>query len=213
MRTYSIIGLLGIVLALAITPAYYFAERDPNTILAQDVYGIDRAVRSLTPHVKAYTSAGGFGASLINGLPVAVGVLKIHVANRKAYIDALISPHLEEGPSLKVVDAVEGSVAVSIPAAVSALIEKKAEFSSAGLRYVVLVTLKVLKYDHDSLSNTVKPKLRGPAKVVLRGDAGVKAVDDAIDEGKGEEQQEEQKEQQEQQEEQEEQEKQEEQEA
>ncbi|RMZ84800.1 hypothetical protein DV737_g916, partial [Chaetothyriales sp. CBS 132003] len=183
MRTYSIVALLGIVLALAITPTYYFVDRDPKTILAKDVYGIDTAVRSLIPHVEAYTAAGGFGAGLVNGLPLALGVWKIHVANRKAYVDALISPHLEVEPSVNVVDAVESSVAVSIPAAIKALIDKKAELSSAGLRYVVWVTLKVLKYDHDSLSNTVKPKLKGPTETVFRGDAGVKAVDDAIDEG------------------------------
>ncbi|RMD39858.1 hypothetical protein DV735_g5270, partial [Chaetothyriales sp. CBS 134920] len=182
MRTFSLIGLLGIVIALALTPTYYLVQRDPNTILALDVYGIDSAVRALQPQVEAYTGGGEFGAGLINGLPVALGVFKIHVANRKAYVDALISHRLPEEASIKVVEAVSDSVAVSIPAAVKALVAKRDEFDAAGLRDVVRVTLQVLKYDHDSLSDTIKLKLQGPREKALIGEAGVKAVDDAIDE-------------------------------
>ncbi|RMZ75921.1 hypothetical protein DV738_g5235, partial [Chaetothyriales sp. CBS 135597] len=167
MASFNFFALLGILVALALTPTYYLVQRDANTILAHDVYGIDSAVRSLQPAVEAYTAGSGFGAGLINGLPVALGVFKIHVANRKAYIDALISHDLPE----------------DIPAAVKALVAKKPEFEAAGLRDVVRVTLQVLKYDHDSLSDTVKLKLRGPEEKAAIGEAGVKAVDDAIDEG------------------------------
>ncbi|KAK3060222.1 hypothetical protein LTS18_009039, partial [Coniosporium uncinatum] len=73
----------------SVTSALSINKRD--TVLVSDVHAIDSGVKTLTAHVKAYTS-GALPTSIINGGPIFADVVNIHLTNRKGFADANLSP-------------------------------------------------------------------------------------------------------------------------
>ncbi|KXT00066.1 hypothetical protein AC578_5799 [Pseudocercospora eumusae] len=136
-------------LALASTIQKRATAQDVNN----DITGIDRAVRMLTAAVIAYQ--GGIQESE----PVFAAVLAIHAVNRKGFADANAAPSFTSAESQAIVDNVNNSVGVSIPASVTATEAKKPLFDDAELTSLVKATIDLLKSDHETFSAAVGSKL------------------------------------------------------
>ncbi|TID14743.1 putative cell wall galactomanno protein [Venturia nashicola] len=168
-------------LLLAFT-AYAVSIKARDVQLADDIYAIDAAVNALTENVNDYNS-GSFPSGLVDGIPILLDVVNIHLVNRKGYADANLSPTLDSQDSITVVKSVTNSVAVDIPKSVDALKAKKSLFVAAGLTQIVIASLKLLKNDHDTFSAAVVAKLTADAETTAQGLAGVKIIDDALADG------------------------------
>ncbi|KXS93959.1 hypothetical protein AC579_7566 [Pseudocercospora musae] len=136
-------------LALASTIHKRATAQDVNN----DITGIDRAVRKLTAAVTAYQ--GGIQESE----PVFAAALGVHAINRKGFADANAAPSFTSAESKAIVDNVNNSVGVSIPAGVTVVEAKKPLFDDAELTSLVKATIDLLKSDHETFSAAVGLKL------------------------------------------------------
>lgn len=135
------------------------------TQAANDIRGIDTAVRGLNSSVTAYQ--GG----LLAALPLIAGVTDIHLVNRKAYLDAQVVCATTAEQSTSIVEVVEDTVGVSIPSTVSNTISKGPQLKQAGIASELVASLKLLQSDHDTysaaLSKSVNPSVQARADAVV----------------------------------------------
>lgn len=80
----------------------------------------------------------------------------------------------------------QNTVTLSIPASISELEAKKAEFEDAGLGGTVVASLELLLSDHDSFSAAVEARFTGSEDELGAGEAAVETIHDAIEAGIGE---------------------------
>lgn len=153
---------------------------------AQDVIGdinaIESGVESLTTHVSSYNS-GSLATSLVNGVPILVDVVDIHVSNRKGYVDATTASTFSASDSSAIVNTVSSTVAKSIPNSVDVLKSKKPAFQQAGLTPVIIASLELLLNDHDTFSAAVLSKLTADAATLAEANAGINRIHDALEDG------------------------------
>ncbi|KAF2756116.1 hypothetical protein EJ05DRAFT_478146 [Pseudovirgaria hyperparasitica] len=146
----------------------------------QDVINIHNAVLELDAIVQDYTGSP-FPTSLVNGVPVLEGVFKIHNVNRVGFVNALAALPYSKAEDAAIVQTVEDTVNVSIPAATVHLKAKLKEFQEGALGPVVVASLALLLSDHDTFSAAVATKLVGADPDVLaRGLAAVANIHNAI---------------------------------
>lgn len=125
---------------------------DAQTVTA-DVNAINAGVVNLNQNLEAYQ--GG----LISQTPIAADFLEIEVANRKGYADANAAAPFTTTGSIALVNDVIATVGVTIPQSIQTLKEKKPLFEAAGEDGVIVSTLQILLYDHDTFSAAVGEKL------------------------------------------------------
>ncbi|KAF2818922.1 hypothetical protein CC86DRAFT_308223 [Ophiobolus disseminans] len=117
----------------------------------QDVINIHNAVLALDATVQAFQGSP-LPTSLVDGTPVLLGVAEIHRVNRAGLRHAVAALPFSVEDSRQVVDAVVSTVNVSIPNATKNLKAKADAFKEGGLTLVVIASLNLLLYDHDTFS-------------------------------------------------------------
>lgn len=144
-----------LLLPLLTTLAAPLPKRAPADAQAiyNDITAIDTAVRRLTAALTAYP--GG----ITPASPVFTQILAVHAANRQGFADANAAAPLTSAESRRIVQHVDDSVGVSIPASVQALEGRKAAFDAAELTSVVESTVLLLKNDHETFSAATGAKL------------------------------------------------------
>lgn len=180
-----IFPLITLLLFISSAGALATGKRDISTAastLIQDIQNIDTGVKALTTSIHNF-QGGNIMTTLIDGTPVTSGIAAIHIANRKGFLDANLSPTLSASDSDAIVTFAERSVGVDIPASVDALKAKKARFVAAGLGGVTIASLELLLNDHDTFSAALLAKTTGDASLEARGIAVVKKIHDAIQGG------------------------------
>ena len=173
---------LSILALVSTSSALPSVKRSTAQDVVNDIYAIDGGVKALEAHVSSYNT-GSFPTSLVNGVPILVDVVDIHVSNRKGYLDAITASTFSNADSLTIVAAVEDTVAVDIPNAVTELKSKKQNFDAAGLTAIVIASLELLKYDHDTFSAAVVQKLTLDPATLAEANAGVAVIHDALVDG------------------------------
>ena len=166
MRFFSLLALAP--LALAGTIQKRATAEDVNN----DITGIDIAVRNLTAAVSAYQ--GG----IQEANPIFAAALAVHDINRKGFRDANAAPRFTSAQSKVIVDNVNNSVGVSIPAGVEVIKAKKPLFDAAELTSLVKATIDLLKMDHETFSLAVGAKLS--LDQVAGGAAGAGKIDASL---------------------------------
>ncbi|CZS89239.1 uncharacterized protein RAG0_00642 [Rhynchosporium agropyri] len=146
-----------------------------SKVVYSDLVTLDNSVLSLKASIESYT--GG----LLTATPVLGGITAVHLANRKAYADALIISNASLADSQIIVDFVSDTLAKHIPDSVEILESKKALFKKDQLEGTVVESLKLLKYDHDTLSAALVKKI--DPKVLPQAAVAVKVIDDALAKG------------------------------
>lgn len=125
---------------------------DAQTVIA-DVNAINAGVVNLNQNLEAYQ--GG----VLSQTPIVGDFLEIEVANRKGYADANLASPFSPSDSTALVNDVIATVGITIPQSIQTLKSKKPLFEAAGEDGVIVSTLKVLLYDHDTFSAAVGAKL------------------------------------------------------
>ncbi|KAL0253152.1 hypothetical protein SLS55_010605 [Diplodia seriata] len=152
--------------------------------LIQDITNIHTGVLANTRATEAYSGSGGLLTSLIQGAPVLATVGAIHVANRKGFADANLSPAISQPDTARVFQHTQDTVAVSIPASVQALKAKRTAFEADGMGAVVVASLRLLLNDHDTFSAALTAKAYvGNETLTAQGEAIVDGIHDAIQSG------------------------------
>ena len=144
--------------------------RSANAVY-NDILGIHYAVLNLTSAVTAYQ--GG----IQQASPVFSASLAVHAVNRRGYADAVSSTPFSAADSQRIADAVTSTVAISIPASVKVLEAKKPLFDAAEISSLVLSTIELLKYDHESFSAATAAKLTA---ALVEATAGAGIVEAAL---------------------------------
>lgn len=176
--------LLQIALTIALATAAPLTSRSlaADTII-QDIDNINNGVLANQAATSAY-QGGNIATTLIQGAPVIGTVGAIHIANRKGFVDANLSPQFNEADTRRIFQKVVDTVGNTIPADVQILIGKKAQFVASGQREVVLGSLGLLIDDHDTFSAAVTAKsFMGNAALNAEGVAVVGKIHDAIQNG------------------------------
>ena len=127
-------------------------KRDAQTV-DNDITGINTAVLKLTAALNAYS--GGITQSE----PVFDASIAIHAVNRQGFANAAASQSFTSVESKRIVDHVNDSVGISIPASVTILEAKKPLFDQAEVSSVIEATVELLKSDHETFSTAVGAKL------------------------------------------------------
>ena len=149
----------------------------------QDITNIHTGVLANQAATSAY-QGGNIATTLIQGTPVIGTVGAIHIANRKGFLDAQLSPKFDEADTQRIFQHVVDTVGESIPADVQVLISKKPQFASSGLTEVVIASLKLLLNDHDTFSAAVTAKAyMGNPALIAEGTVVVAKIHDAIQNG------------------------------
>ncbi|KAM3414870.1 hypothetical protein BST61_g10013 [Cercospora zeina] len=159
--------LLNLLLLAPLAIAAPLQKRETAQEVNNDITGIDTAVRQLTAAVEAYQ--GGIEESS----PIFDAALAVHAINRKGFADANAAPRFTSEESRIIVENVENSVGVSIPAGVEVIKAKKPLFDVAELSSLVKATIDLLKSDHETFSLAVGAKL-SPDQVLPGGVAAGK---------------------------------------
>lgn len=155
----------------------------PLTTLTQDITNIHTAVLANTASSQNFHSTT-LATTLLSGTPVLTTVAAIHLANRKGYADAALSPALNAADTAALFDHTIATVGVSIPESVKVLEGKEAQFAAAGMRAVVAASLGVLLEDHDSFSAALMAKAyKGDEALTARGVGVVDEIHEAIQGG------------------------------
>ena len=140
---------------LALVPLAFAApvvRRDANAVY-NDITGIDTAVRKLNAALTAYN--GG----ILESQPTLDASIAVHAVNRKGFADATASGPFSAADSKRIVDHVNDSVGISIPASVKVLEAKKPLFDQAQVSSLIKATVDLLKYDHETFSAVTGTKL------------------------------------------------------
>ncbi|KAF2849611.1 hypothetical protein T440DRAFT_533080 [Plenodomus tracheiphilus IPT5] len=147
----------------------------------QDVINIHHAVLALDATVQSF-NGGPFLTALVEGAPVLAGVAEIHRVNRAGFRHALAALPFSVQDSNNVIDTVVATVNKSIPAATRHLKAKEPAFKESRLGAVVIASLTLLLYDHDTFSAAVLAKSNlgiGEAKI-KEGTEAVANIHNAI---------------------------------
>lgn len=119
-------------------------------VVIDDVTSLDEDVKDLTAGVEAYN--GG----LLAQSPLLLGLTKVHIATRTGYYDSKSLPNpLSEEDANRLIDHVNGTLAVDNPIAVKTLIGKKDLFEAAGTTVFIKGGLEILLDDHLAFSDEV----------------------------------------------------------
>lgn len=152
-------------------------------VLIQDITNIHNGVLANQQASAAY-QGGNLVTSLVEGTPVLVTVGAIHVANRKGYLDANLSPSINEPDTIRIFQYTVDTVGVSIPSAVQTLKGKMEQFESSGMGSIVVGSLKLLLNDHDTFSAALTAKAyMANETLTAQGVKVVKDIHDAIQSG------------------------------
>ncbi|GAB7363569.1 hypothetical protein MBLNU230_g3836t1 [Neophaeotheca triangularis] len=168
MKAFAILAITPLALCAAIT------KRTAEQVF-NDITGIDTAVRALTAQTEAYN--GG----ILQSKPVFTAAIDIHDINRQGFADAKASKRFTSEESKRIVQNVQDTVGVSIPAGLEVLKGKKDLFDEAELSSLVFSSINLLKYDHETFSAAVGAKLsldQAPQALVATGkiDAALQAA-------------------------------------
>ncbi|GME66013.1 putative cell wall galactomanno protein [Neofusicoccum parvum] len=144
-------------------------------VLIQDITNIHNGVLANQQASQNY-AGGNLVTTLVDGAPVLLTVGAIHVANRKGFADANLSPPIGEPDTVRIFQHVVDTVGVSIPSAVRTLKAKKPQFAASGMTATVIASLKLLLNDHDTFSAALTAKSY-QANATLTAQ-GVEVVDD-----------------------------------
>ncbi|KAH7341203.1 hydrophobic surface binding protein A-domain-containing protein [Pyrenochaeta sp. MPI-SDFR-AT-0127] len=158
---FSITQLLVILPTFALCSVLPPSQRDilpTGQSVKQDVINIHNTVLALDATVRAYNGSP-FPTSIVDGTPVLLGVAEIHRVNRAGFRHALAALPFSVEDSVQVIDTVVSTVNVSIPAATTHLKEKVAAFKEGLLTPVVIASLALLLYDHDTFSAATLAKI------------------------------------------------------
>lgn len=151
--------------------------------LIQDITNIHNGVLANQQATQNY-EGGNIVTALIEGTPVLVTVGAVHIANRKGYADAKLSPAIDEPSTSRIFQHTEDTVGVSIPSAVQTLEGKKAQFEASGMSGIVVDNLKLLLNDHDTFSVALMAKAyTANETLTAQGVRIVKDIHDAIQGG------------------------------
>ncbi|KAE8448617.1 hypothetical protein EG329_009042 [Mollisiaceae sp. DMI_Dod_QoI] len=131
---------------------------DADLILV-DLKALDDSVKGLTAAIDAYEGAVEAGPILC------------------------IIKNLTASDSYTVIKYVTATLGVDIPTGANALEAKKEKFVQAGLEKTMVSSLDLLKYDHESLSQSLAKKFSQEQDVQLKTYVVVKEIDDAIKAG------------------------------
>ncbi|KAI4689671.1 uncharacterized protein J4E88_003026 [Alternaria novae-zelandiae] len=134
----------------------------------QSVVNIHSAVLELDQKVQAF-QGGSFETAFVEGKEVLAGVAKIHEVNREGFRRATLAlPPFSIKDTTDLINTVVATVNTSIPNATKHLQEKEPVFKANGFSAVVIASLALLEFDHDTFSAaaaknfnlaTPKPKL------------------------------------------------------
>lgn len=148
--------------------------------ILSDLVHLDDSINDLTSSINDYN--GGLPLiSVIESTPVLGAIIDVHLANRKCYYDSMELPQLDSEKSTVILDYISDTISKDIPAGVAAIEKKRPQFESAGLTSVVLGSLRLLEYDHDTFSEVLLEKAAPDTQP--RGEVIVKAIHDAIQDG------------------------------
>jgi hypothetical protein len=208
MRFSTFSSILSI---LAVSSAFPLSSQPRQLLptgqtIKQDVINIHNAVLALDTTIQGF-SGSPLPTSLIEGTPVLLGVAEIHRVNRAGFIHALAALPFTVQDSVEIIDTVVSTgrcsfpweginhpgrswltntpVNVSIPTSIEHLKAKVAAFKEGSLTVVVIASLKLLLYDHDTFSAAVLAKTNpgiGEAKTKEGIDA-VANIHNAIQDG------------------------------
>ncbi|KAH6846418.1 hydrophobic surface binding protein A-domain-containing protein [Alternaria alternata] len=120
--------------------------------VTQSVINIHNAVLELDATVQAF-QGGSFETAIVEGKEVLAGVAKIHAVNREGFRRATLAlPPFSVEDTIKFIDTVVATVDVSIPNATKHLREKEPVFKANGFSAIVIASLALLEFDHDTFS-------------------------------------------------------------
>ncbi|KAF2720277.1 hypothetical protein K431DRAFT_285943 [Polychaeton citri CBS 116435] len=146
MRGFTLLLLAPLALASAVL------KRDAQSVY-DDITAIDTNVRKLTAALTAYN--GGIRETQ----PTFDASIAVHYVNREGFRHAYESASFSSADSKRIVDHVNDSVGVSIPAGLQVLEAKKPLFDDAQVSSLVKAAVDLLKYDHETFSAVVGTKL------------------------------------------------------
>ncbi len=81
--------------------------------------------------------------------PILAGMIDAHLANREGYYDALTIELLSVADSFAIVQQINSTLIVDIPATVEVMVAKKKLFDEAGRMQDMLEGLGFLRSDHE----------------------------------------------------------------
>lgn len=158
------------------------SKRGTAQDVINDVNAIQSGVLKLTADTSAFNS-GSFLTGLVEGIPILLDVVNIHIANRKGYLDATTAAPFSNSDSISLVNDVEATVVVSIPNGVNVLKSKKQLFQQAGQVPIVIASLELLLNDHDTFSAAVVAKLTLDAADLAEANQGIATIHNALEDG------------------------------
>ncbi|KAI8941490.1 hypothetical protein NX059_002707 [Plenodomus lindquistii] len=171
LPTVFILPSLAFALPFALSPRQLLPT---GADVKQDVLNIHEAVLDLYPATAAF-QGGPIPTTLVQGAPVLAGVAEIHKVNRAGFRHALLAKPFTVQETQDIIDTVVNTVNLSIPFASQLLIDKEPVFKESGLTPVVIASLKLLLYDHDTFSAAVLAKSNQGV-----GEAKIKEGEDAV---------------------------------
>lgn len=178
-RLFSIGALLISTIPVSANP---LSKRGTAQDVINDIYAIQAGVQTLTTDTTNFNS-GSFLTGLVEGTPILLDVVNIHLANRKGYLDATTATKFSNSDSVSIVNVVTDTVVVSIPDGVNVLKSKKANFQQAGQVPIVIASLELLLNDHDTFSAAVVAKLTLDAADLAEANAGIATIHNALANG------------------------------
>jgi len=137
--------------------------------LILDIKRIDDSLQALCADLQSYNSS-----KPIYG-PITADISHIHLSNRKACLDARFAEPFNSTYSTSIVEYIIKTVGVNIPAAAQVLNSKKSDFR--GQEHLILGVTKMLKQDHDSLSEALMSKITADQD---RANLVVKKINNAL---------------------------------
>lgn len=167
---------------IASTTSSPLSKRGTAQDVINDIHTIQSGVQTLTTDTSNFNS-GSFLTGLVNGAPILLDVVDIHIANRKGYLDATTATTFTNSDSVSIVNVVSSTVAVSIPDGVNVSKSKKKAFQQAGQVPVVIASLQLLLNDHDTFSAAVVAKLTLDAADLARANDGIATIHNALEDG------------------------------
>ncbi|EDU48190.1 cell wall galactomannoprotein [Pyrenophora tritici-repentis] len=117
----------------------------------ESVVNIHNAVVEQDGILQEYT--GGFTpTAIVEDVKTLAGFAKIHSANRQGFRRATFAAQFSVEETVKFIDTVVATVNISIPISTQHLRAKKQVYKENGSRSVVVATLALLLYDHDTFT-------------------------------------------------------------
>lgn len=173
----------------AALPLNTFTKVSATASLVTDLGNLDSSVKNLTAQVNKFTtSMVGTVGSLVGGLTSAAVIVTsftaAHASNRLAYLEATVLTNISSADATTLINTIHTGLSVDNPSAVAAVKAKKAQFTTIGVKPVILAALKQSLSDHVSLSAAIASKIPQDAttQAALKAqvDVSTKAFQDGI---------------------------------